>query len=39
VEQLEQTEKMIVRCINTGQIDINARLEEIRRRREEEDED
>jgi len=39
VEQLDQTEKMIVRLINTGQIDINARLEEIRRRREEEDED
>jgi Family of unknown function (DUF5906) len=39
VEQLDQTEKMIVRRINTGQIDINARLEEPRRRREEEDED
>jgi len=38
VEQLDQTEKMIVRRINTGQIDINAQLEEIRRRREEEDE-
>jgi hypothetical protein len=39
VEQLDQTEKMIVRRINTGQIDINARLEEIQRRRKEEDED
>jgi hypothetical protein len=38
VEQLEQTEKMIVRLINTG-IDINARLEEVRRSREQEDED
>jgi hypothetical protein len=38
VEQLDQTEKMIVRLINTG-IDISARLEEMRRRREEEDED
>jgi hypothetical protein len=39
VERLDQTEKMIVRRINTGQIDINARLEEIRRGREEEGED
>lgn len=39
VEQLERTEKMIVHRINTGQIDINARLEEMGRRREEEDED
>jgi hypothetical protein len=39
VEQLDQTGKMIVRRINTGQIDINARLEELRRSREEEDED
>jgi hypothetical protein len=30
---------MIVHRINTGQIDINARLEELRRKREEEDED
>jgi hypothetical protein len=39
VEQLDQTEKMIVRRINTGQIDIIARLEELQRKREEEDED
>jgi hypothetical protein len=39
VEQLDQTEKMVVRLINTGQIDIDAQLEEIQRRREEEDED
>jgi hypothetical protein len=39
VERLDQIEKMIARHINTGQIDINARLEELRRRREEEDED
>jgi hypothetical protein len=30
---------MIVRLVNTGQIDIAARLEEIRHGREEEDED
>jgi hypothetical protein len=39
VEQLDQTEKMIGRLINTGQIDINARLEEIRRRWQEEEEE
>jgi hypothetical protein len=39
IEQLDRTEKMIVHRINTGQIDINARLEELRRKREEEDED
>jgi hypothetical protein len=38
-EQLDQTEKMIVRCIHAGQIDINARLEELRRKREEDEDD
>jgi hypothetical protein len=39
VEQLDQTEKMIARRINTGQINISARLAELQRRQEEEDED
>jgi hypothetical protein len=39
VEQLDQTEKMIVRLVNTGQIDIVARLEEIRRGQEEDEGD
>jgi hypothetical protein len=38
-EQLDQTEKMIVRCIHAEQIDINTRLEELRRNREEDEED
>jgi hypothetical protein len=38
-EQLDQTEKMIVRCIHAEQIDINARLEELRRKREEDEDD
>ena len=39
VEQLDQTEKMIARRIDTGQINISARLAELQRRPEEEDED
>src|SRR5262249_35694763 len=39
VKQLEKAEAMIVRCINTGQMDITARLAELRRRPEEEEED
>ena len=39
IKQLERTEAMIVRLVNTGQIDIAARLEEIRRGQEEEDAD
>jgi hypothetical protein len=39
IKQLDQTEKMIVRLVNTGHIDVNARLEEIRRRREEEEDE
>jgi hypothetical protein len=38
-EQLDQTEKMIVRCIHAEQIDINARLEELRGKREDDEED
>jgi hypothetical protein len=38
-EQLDQTEKMILRCIHAEQIDINTRLEELRRNREEDEED
>jgi hypothetical protein len=36
VEQLDQAEKTITQLVNAG-LDINARLEEIRRKREEED--
>ena len=39
IKQLERTEAMIVRLVNTGQIDIAARLEELRRGPEEEEED
>ena len=39
IKQLDRTEAMIVRLVNTGQIDIAARLEEIRRGPEEEEED
>jgi hypothetical protein len=39
VEQLDQTEKMIARRINTGQINISARLAELQLRQEEKDED
>jgi hypothetical protein len=38
VKQLEKTEAAIVRRINTGQMDIAARLAELRRRPEEEEE-
>jgi hypothetical protein len=38
VEQLDQVEKLIGQLVNGG-IDINARLEELRRKRDEEDED
>ena len=37
IKQLDRTEAMIVRLVNTGQIDIAARLEEIRRGDEDED--
>ena len=39
VKQLEKAEAAIVRLINTGQMDIVARLAELRRRPEEEEED
>jgi hypothetical protein len=39
IEQLDKTEKMIVSLVNTGLTDIEARLEEIRRQQEEEDEE
>jgi hypothetical protein len=39
IKQLDLAEAMIVRLVNTGQMDIAAQLEEIRRGREEEDED
>ena len=37
IKQLDMVEAMIVRLVNTGQIDIAARLEEIRRGDEDED--
>jgi len=37
LEQLDKTEKMIVRVVNTGLTDIEARLEEIRRERKREE--
>jgi hypothetical protein len=39
VKQLDRAEAMIVRLVNTGQIDLAAQLDEVRRKREEEDED
>jgi hypothetical protein len=36
IKQLDLVEATIVRLVNTGQIDIEARLEEVRRKREEE---
>ena len=39
VKQLDRAEAMIVRLANTGQIDLAAQLGEVRRRREDEDED
>src|SRR5262245_53349458 len=39
VKQLDVAEAMIVRLVNTGQIDLAAQLDEVRRKREEEDED
>jgi hypothetical protein len=39
IKQLDMAEAIIVRLVNTGQIDIAARLEEIQHGREEEDED
>jgi hypothetical protein len=37
VKQLDWTEKMIVRLVNTGLTDIEARLEELRRERKREE--
>src|SRR5262249_37198462 len=37
LEQLDKTEKMIVRLVNTGLTDIEARLEELRRERKREE--
>jgi hypothetical protein len=39
IKQLDLTEKRIVRLINTGQLDITARLEGLRRGQEKEDDD
>jgi hypothetical protein len=39
IKQLDLTEKMIVRLVNTGQLDIMARLEQLRREQEKEDDD
>src|SRR5262245_15871018 len=39
VKQLDMAEAMIVRLVNTGQIDIAPQLEEVRRKQEEEDKD
>src|SRR5262245_33309227 len=39
IKQLDMAEAMIVRLVNTGLTDIEARFEVLRRRREEEDED
>jgi hypothetical protein len=39
IKQLDLTEKMIVRLVNTGQLDITARLEELRREQGKEDDD
>ena len=37
VEQLDKTEAMVARLVNTGMTDIEARLEEIRRERKREE--